>query len=105
MQAQIDADLQTDSGLLQDDFDASNAPVTDYFSDKLFLQRIHGTRVEGLESATLYVQVAKTDGSVLATSPSLQLEALPLDAATRTVALAGQHRSSKRNLVKRACAC
>jgi heavy metal sensor kinase len=85
---QMRHELQTSSDLIQQDFDSSNAVLSDYFDDASFLLRTH-PRIEGLDSPALYVQAAAPNGVVVVTSPSLQDQLLPLDEPTRAAALAG----------------
>ena len=86
---QMRHELQTSSDLIQQDFDASNDALGEYFNEPNFLLRTH-PRVEGLDSPALYVQAATANGMVVVTSPSLQKQRLPLGASTRTTAIAGQ---------------
>jgi signal transduction histidine kinase len=86
---QMRHELQTSSDLIQQDFDSTNAVLSDYFDDARFLLRTH-PRIEGLDSPALYVQAAMPNGVVVVTSPSLQDQLLPLDESTRAAALAGQ---------------
>ncbi|HJZ49824.1 MAG TPA: ATP-binding protein [Roseiflexaceae bacterium] len=94
--SQMRHELQTSGDLIQQDFDASNAALNEYF-DANFLLRTH-PRIEGLESPALYVQAATPSGVVVVTSPSLQGQLLPLDQATRTMALAGQSQTAEARL-------
>jgi heavy metal sensor kinase len=86
---QMRHELQTSSELIQQDFDASNDELQNYFNDPAFLLRTH-PRVEGLESPALYVQAATAAGVVVVTSPGLQGKLLPLDQSVRAAAMAGQ---------------
>src|SRR4029079_14939698 len=65
---QMRHELETSSELIQQDFDASNDELRDYFNDPAFVLRTH-PRVEGLESPALYVQAATSAGIVVVTSP------------------------------------
>src|SRR4051812_11716194 len=47
---EIQAQLVASSDLIQQDFDASNTIMTDYFGEPAFLLRTHPPHVEGLES-------------------------------------------------------
>ncbi|MBK9715696.1 MAG: HAMP domain-containing protein [Kouleothrix sp.] len=82
-------ELQTSGQLIQQDFDASNAPLAEYFRKPEFLLRTRPPRVEGLEAPSLYVQAITPSGAVIVTSPSLQDQVLPLDEQTRAAALQG----------------
>ncbi|HEU4327930.1 MAG TPA: ATP-binding protein [Roseiflexaceae bacterium] len=86
---QINEQLVISADLIQQDFEASNVGLSDYFEDPAFLLRTHPPRVEGLESPALYVQVITTEGSVAVTSASLHGQRLPLDPQERTAVLAG----------------
>ncbi|GAB4196831.1 MAG: HAMP domain-containing sensor histidine kinase [Roseiflexaceae bacterium] len=86
---QINEQLNVSADLIQQDFDASNVGITDYFENPAFLLRSHPPRVEGLESPALYVQVISADGSVAVTSASLQGQRLPLDPQERRAVLGG----------------
>jgi heavy metal sensor kinase len=87
--SQMRHELQTSGDLIQQDFDASNDALSDYFDNSNFLLRTH-PRIEGLESPALYVQAATATGVVVVTSPSLQGQLLMLDESTRAAALAGR---------------
>ena len=94
---QMRHELQTSSDLIQQDFDASNDALRDYFNEPNFLIRTH-PRIEGLDSPALYVQAATANGMVVVTSPSLQNQLLPLDASARATAMAGQTRIDQAQL-------
>jgi signal transduction histidine kinase len=87
--SQMRHELQTSSDLIQQDFDASNDGLRDYFSEPNVLLRTH-PRIEWLDSPALYVQAATPNGMVVVTSPSLQQQLLPLNASARATAIAGQ---------------
>jgi len=95
--SQMRHELQTSSDLIQQDFDASNDALRDYFNEPNFLLRTH-PRIEGLDSPALYVQAATPNGMVVVTSPSLQNQLLPLDASARATAMAGQTRIDQAQL-------
>ena len=95
--SQMRQELMTSSELIQQDFDASNDALRDYFKEPNFLLRTH-PRVEGLDSPALYVQAATSNGVVVVTSPSLQNQLLPLDASARAAAVAGQTRIDQAQL-------
>src|SRR5580765_4067120 len=61
---EMERQLQTSSDLIEQDFDASNSSLQDYFDDSTFLLRTHPPRIEGLESPSLYVQAVTTDGLI-----------------------------------------
>lgn len=86
---EIKRELAASSDLIQNDFDASNIKLADYFANPKFLDRTRPLSVEGLESPSLYVQAATTDGQVIVTSASLQRRTLPLSPELRARALAG----------------
>jgi heavy metal sensor kinase len=94
---QMRHELQTSSELIQQDFDASNDELRDYFNDPAFVRRTH-PRVEGLEAPALYVQAATANGIVVVTSPGLQGQLLPLGESTRAAAMAGQSQTSEAQL-------
>ena len=87
---EIQDQLRTSSDLIQQDFDASNTRLTDYFESPDILPRTHPIKVEGLAAPLLYVQAAAPDGTVVVTSTSLRGQRLPLDNAVRAIALTGQ---------------
>jgi signal transduction histidine kinase len=76
---EMDRQLRTSSDLIEQDFDASNISLKDYFGDSAFLLRTHPPHIEGLEFPSLYVQVTTTDGAVAITTASLHGQHLPID--------------------------
>jgi heavy metal sensor kinase len=94
---QMRHELQTSGELIQQDFDASNAALRDYFDDASFLTRTH-PRIEGLTSPALYAQATTAAGVVVVTSPSLQNQLLPLSETQRAAALAGKAQTAEAQL-------
>ncbi|HEX9438063.1 MAG TPA: histidine kinase dimerization/phospho-acceptor domain-containing protein, partial [Roseiflexaceae bacterium] len=90
LRGEMERQLQTSGELIQQDFDASNDQLSDYFQNPEFLLRTHPPRVEGLESPTLYVQATSNTGTAVVTSQSLQGRRLPLDQRMLRAATAGQ---------------
>jgi signal transduction histidine kinase len=88
--AEMKRELQTSGELIQQDFDASDSGLEEYFHNPSFLLRTRPPRVEGLETPTLYVQSTTMAGAVVVTSLSLQHQVLPLSDSLRTAALARQ---------------
>lgn len=82
-------ELQTSGALIAQDFDTSDSGLAQYFRDPKFLLRTRPTRIEGLDSPALYVQVSTSAGVILATSPNLQEQLLPFDDDDRHVAATG----------------
>lgn len=77
---EVERQIQSSSDLIQQDFDASNNTLTlgTYFDDPNFLLRTNPPHIEGLESATLYVQVLDRSGTVVVSSQNLQQQQLPI---------------------------
>jgi len=94
---EMERQLQTSSALIEQDFDASNSSLKDYFGDSTFLLRTHPPRIEGLESPSLYVQAITTSGAIAMTTASLHGENLPIDAALK-VATTGQEQITETEL-------
>jgi len=78
-------ELQTSGELIAQDFDASNAGLTQYFRTPASLLRTQPLRIEGLESPTLYVQITTTTGQLVMTSANLQQQSLPFDDQQRVI--------------------
>lgn len=87
---EVHQQLQTSSDLIEQDFDASNVGLTEYFDGSNFALGTHPLRVEGLTSPTLYVQVRTPPGLISASSPSLHNLLLPLDDDVRIAVLNGE---------------
>jgi two-component system OmpR family sensor kinase len=78
-------ELQTSGELIAQDFDASNAGLTQYFRTPESLLRTRPLRIEGLEAPALYVQIATTTGEIVTTSANLQQQSLPFDDDQRVI--------------------
>ena len=98
LRSEMERELDASGELIQEDFDATDTGLGDYFNSPAFLQRTRPLNVEGLESPSLYVQAANLAGEVVVTSASLQGQRLPLDATARTTALAGHTQLSDARL-------
>jgi two-component system, OmpR family, sensor kinase len=87
---ELQRQLETSADLIQQDFDASNDLLSQYFGDPLFLLRTF-QQIEGLEAPTLLVQAVAPDGSIAA-SPTLRTRgrALPISRPTLTQVLNGE---------------
>ena len=94
LRSEMERELDASGELIQEDFDATDTGLGDYFNSPACLQRTRPLNVEGLESPSLYVQAANLAGEVVVTSASLQGQRLPLDATARTTALATRLRTS-----------
>jgi signal transduction histidine kinase len=94
---EMERQLQTSSDLIEQDFDASNSSLKDYFDDSTFLLRTHPSRIEGLESPSLYVQALTTDGAIAITTASLHGQHLPINGALK-VAMTGQEQIDETEL-------
>jgi two-component system, OmpR family, sensor kinase len=90
LRRELQRQLETSADLIQQDFDASNDLLSQYFGDPLFLLRTF-QQVEGLDAPTLLVQAVAPDGSIAA-SPTLRTRgrALPIDRSTLTQVLRGE---------------
>src|SRR5262245_32829939 len=90
LRRELQRQLETSADLIQQDFDASNDLLSQYFGDPLFLLRTF-QQIEGLDAPTLFVQAVAPDGSIAA-SPTLRTRgrALPIDRSTLTQVLRGQ---------------
>jgi len=76
-------ELQTSGELIAQDFDASNAGLSQYFRTPQALLRTRPLRIEGLDAPALYVQITTTTGEIVTTSANLQQQSLPLDGDQR----------------------
>jgi heavy metal sensor kinase len=87
---ELQRQLETSADLIQQDFDASNDLLSQYFGDPLFLLRTF-QQIEGLEAPTLLVQAVAPDGSIAA-SPTLRTRgrALPISRPTLAQVLNGE---------------
>jgi heavy metal sensor kinase len=90
LRRELERQLATSADLIQQDFDASNDLLSQYFGDPLFLLRTF-QQIEGLEAPTLFVQAVAPDGSIAA-SPTLRTRgrALPIDRSTLAQVLKGE---------------
>lgn len=95
---EVAQELAATTELIQQDFQASAGPLEGYFGDPDLLLRALPTRIEGLETPALYVQIADTRGEVIAASGSLRGQRLPLDPAASGAALAGRTTSAVADL-------
>ena len=90
LRRELQRQLETSADLIQQDFDASNDLLSQYFGDPLFLLRTF-QQIEGLDAPTLFVQAVAPDGSIAA-SPTLRTRgrALPITRSTLAQVLNGE---------------
>jgi two-component system, OmpR family, sensor kinase len=90
LRRELQRQLETSADLIQQDFDASNDLLSQYFGDPLFLLRTF-QQIEGLDAPTLFVQAVAPDGSIAA-SPTLRTRgrALPISRSTLAQVLNGE---------------
>ncbi|MCX7792714.1 MAG: HAMP domain-containing histidine kinase [Chloroflexaceae bacterium] len=87
---EVAQELAATAALIQQDFLTSAGSLENYLDDPDLLVRALPPGIEGLETPTLYVQVADARGVAVATSASLRGQHLPLDPALRQAAMAGR---------------
>ena len=86
---ELTEELTTTTEIVQQDFTSNAGSLVSYFNVPDDALQALPPRIEGLEAATLYVQVTDPQGAIVLTSASLGGRRLPLDSNAHAAALAG----------------